>query len=226
MRGSEADSLVRGHPNDRVEDDERSEPKPVSKKRKKILKQMHQKDVDYFHTTFKELPETEIPIDSFSCALHKEILIHGRLYVSQNYFAFHSNIFGWATHLVVPCSDVVHIRKERVALVFPNAINLCTMTDCHFFASFVSRDTAYRCLWAVWQNAQRPSDQRMSLEQLRATYARDWHPLLISPTNEAAPSLVGSACGSLSSLVAQSFVTVRSSYSPFRVGAKRGARAA
>ena len=33
----------------------------------------------------------------YSCALQKDILVHGRLYVSKNYLCFYSNIFRWET---------------------------------------------------------------------------------------------------------------------------------
>jgi hypothetical protein len=33
----------------------------------------------------------------YSCALQKDILVHGRLYVSQNYLCFYANIFRWET---------------------------------------------------------------------------------------------------------------------------------
>lgn len=33
----------------------------------------------------------------YSCALQKDILVHGRLYASQNYLCFYANIFRWET---------------------------------------------------------------------------------------------------------------------------------
>ena len=33
----------------------------------------------------------------YSCALSRDILLHGRLFVSQNWICFYSNIFGWET---------------------------------------------------------------------------------------------------------------------------------
>ena len=33
----------------------------------------------------------------YGCALQREILIQGRLYVSENHICFHANIFGWIT---------------------------------------------------------------------------------------------------------------------------------
>lgn len=33
----------------------------------------------------------------FSCALVGDILLQGYLYITQNYFAFYSNVFGYVT---------------------------------------------------------------------------------------------------------------------------------
>lgn len=33
----------------------------------------------------------------YGCALQREILIQGRLYISENHICFHANIFGWIT---------------------------------------------------------------------------------------------------------------------------------
>jgi hypothetical protein len=101
------------------------------------------------------------PAADFTCALQKEILVHGRLYVSQNFLCFYANIFGWETNLVVRCADVQQVRKEKTAFVvcglvllfsphstqFPNAIQLVTETGKHLFASFVYRDTAFRSVF-------------------------------------------------------------------------------
>lgn len=57
------------------------------------------------HEEFKRLfsglvPNNERLVVDYSCALQKEILIHGRLYLSLNYISFYANIFKWETSLV------------------------------------------------------------------------------------------------------------------------------
>ena len=69
-----------------------------------------------FHDLFKNVPLDELLIDSilmvlfifnyvkqlfsgYSCALSREILIHGRLYLSANYACFNANILGWVTNV-------------------------------------------------------------------------------------------------------------------------------
>lgn len=92
-------------------------------------------------------------LTDYSCALQRDILVHGRLYVSQNYICFYANIFSWETSVSLRWKDVTAITKEKTALVIPNAILVCTETDKFFLTSFGARDKAYLMLFRVWQNA-------------------------------------------------------------------------
>ena len=57
------------------------------------------------------LPETEEPLDDFSCALQRAILMHGRLFVSREHVCFSSNVFGVRTLLALPFREVASISK-------------------------------------------------------------------------------------------------------------------
>lgn len=85
--------------------------------------------------------------------MQRDILVHGRLYVSQNYLCFYANIFRWETCLSIKWKDVTAITKEKTARVIPNAILICTTNEKTFITSFASRDKAYLMLFRVWQNA-------------------------------------------------------------------------
>ncbi|KAL7029056.1 hypothetical protein ACKWTF_006077 [Chironomus riparius] len=105
---------------------------------------------------FKKLfsiPEDERLLVDYSCAIQKDILVHGRLYVSQNYVCFHANIIVYETRFVLKWKDVKSISKEKVAKVIPNAILLTTEDEKHFLTSFTSRDKSYLMLFRIWQNA-------------------------------------------------------------------------
>lgn len=65
----------------------------------------------------------------YGCALAKDILVHGRLYVSENHICFHSNLFGWITDVVIPFAEVQTIDKKMTALVIPNAIGVTTSKE-------------------------------------------------------------------------------------------------
>jgi len=47
--------------------------------------------------TFPAPPFRLSPNSDYSCALQRDILIHGRLYVTQNWLCFYANIFSWET---------------------------------------------------------------------------------------------------------------------------------
>ncbi|XP_026843896.1 GRAM domain-containing protein 1B isoform X1 [Drosophila persimilis] len=105
-----------------------------------------------FKKLFKDVPNDERLIVDYSCALQRDILVQGRLYVSQNYVCFHANIFSWETYVSIKWKDVTAITKEKTALVIPNAISIATSKDKYFFATFTSRDKSFLMLFRVWQN--------------------------------------------------------------------------
>lgn len=51
---------------------------------------------DDFHKLFRLPPEDRLLVD-YSCALQREILAHGRLYLSLKHLCFRANIVGWET---------------------------------------------------------------------------------------------------------------------------------
>ncbi|KAG0258159.1 hypothetical protein BG011_003489 [Mortierella polycephala] len=108
-----------------------------------------------FHTVFRSVPDEEKLIEDYGCALQKEILVQGRLYISENHVCFNANIFGWVTNLVIAFSEITAIEKRLTAFVIPNAISIVTTTNTkgHFFASFLSRDSAHDLLMAAWRKS-------------------------------------------------------------------------
>jgi hypothetical protein len=68
-----------------------------------------------FHAMFKNIPEDDFLIEGasalmlgtyrnilksaadYGCALQREILCQGRLYISEHHLCFYANIFGWVT---------------------------------------------------------------------------------------------------------------------------------
>lgn len=104
-----------------------------------------------FHALFPSVDEGDYLIDDYGCALSKDILVQGRLYVSENYLCFHANIFGWTTDVVIPFVEIKSIEKKMTALVIPNAIGVSTANARYTFASFISRDTVYDVMMNIWR---------------------------------------------------------------------------
>ncbi|KAG5865343.1 hypothetical protein JTB14_014369 [Gonioctena quinquepunctata] len=134
-----------------------------------------------FKKLFKDIPDDERLVVDYSCALQKEILQHGRLYVTQNFICFYANIFGWETNLTLKWKEITAITKEKTALVIPNAILISNKTEKYFFTSFVARDKAYLLLFRVWQNAL--MDQPMTAQEMW-TLVHQWYGSELGLTSE------------------------------------------
>uniref|UniRef100_A0A8C9AL92 GRAM domain containing 2B n=1 Tax=Prolemur simus TaxID=1328070 RepID=A0A8C9AL92_PROSS len=88
-------------------------------------------------------------LPSFTCALQKEILYQGKLFVSENWICFHSKVFGKDTKISIPVFSVTLIKKTKTALLVPNALIISTVTDRYIFVSLLSRDSTYKLLKSV-----------------------------------------------------------------------------
>lgn len=105
-----------------------------------------------FHQLFRSVPEDDYLIEDYGCALSREILLQGRLYISEQHICFNSNIFGWVTNLVISFDEVMAIEKKTTAGLFPNAIVVQTLHARNVFASFISRDSTYELMCSIWHN--------------------------------------------------------------------------
>ncbi|XP_045140913.1 GRAM domain-containing protein 2B isoform X2 [Echinops telfairi] len=103
----------------------------------------------HFHKLFLDVPTEEPLRQSFTCALQKEILYQGKLFVSENWICFHSKVFGKDTKISIPAFSVTLIKKTKTALLVPNALIIATVTDRYMFVSLLSRDSTYKLLKSV-----------------------------------------------------------------------------
>ncbi|XP_037613464.1 protein Aster-C isoform X2 [Sebastes umbrosus] len=106
---------------------------------------------DEFKKLFKELPESERLIVDYPCALQRDILLQGRLYLAENWLCFYSNVFR-GTKIVLTLKDIMAMTREKTARLIPNAIQICTSTDKFFFTSFSAREKSYQSVFRMWQN--------------------------------------------------------------------------
>ncbi|XP_022255241.1 GRAM domain-containing protein 1B-like [Limulus polyphemus] len=119
---------------------------------------------ELFHSLFSNIPDSERLVIDYSCALHQEVIIRGRLYVSQNYFCFYGNLWNSDTLLTIRCYDISSMNKDNTTPSGPNSIQICTEDLEYHFSSFSARNEAYFTLFRVWQNAL--ADQPMSFQEL------------------------------------------------------------
>lgn len=104
-----------------------------------------------FHQLFRSVPEDDYLIEDYSCALQRDILLAGRLYISEGHICFSSNILGWVTTLVISFDEIVSVEKETTAMVFPNAIAVQTLHARHTFRSLLSREATYDLIIGIWK---------------------------------------------------------------------------
>ncbi|XP_024918236.1 GRAM domain-containing protein 2B-like isoform X2 [Cynoglossus semilaevis] len=103
----------------------------------------------HYHKIFKEVSKDELLRQSYTCALQKDMLYQGKMFVSDNWICFHSRVFGRDTKISIPAISVTFIKKTKTALLVPNALVIETTSDQHVFVSFLSRNTTYKLLRAI-----------------------------------------------------------------------------
>ncbi|KAK2838137.1 hypothetical protein Q5P01_015349 [Channa striata] len=102
-----------------------------------------------YHKIFKEISKEEQLRQSYTCALQKDILYQGRMFVSDHWICFHSKVFGKDTKIAIPVVSVTNIKKTKTAILVPNALVVATANDRYVFVSFLSRDNTYKFLVSI-----------------------------------------------------------------------------
>ncbi|XP_060762159.1 GRAM domain-containing protein 2B-like isoform X2 [Neoarius graeffei] len=103
-----------------------------------------------FHKHFPEIPETEDLINSFTCALQKEVLYQGKMYVSSQNVCFYSSVLLKETKVQLHISTIQSIKKKNTARVVPNAISIITNSgDEYLFVSLRNRDACFDILNSI-----------------------------------------------------------------------------
>ncbi|XP_044030046.1 GRAM domain-containing protein 2B-like isoform X2 [Siniperca chuatsi] len=103
----------------------------------------------HYHKLFKEVSKDELLKQSYTCALQRDILYQGKMFVSDNWICFHSKVFGRDTKISIPAVSVTFIKKTKTALLVPNALVIETTSYQHVFVSFLSRNTTYKLLRSI-----------------------------------------------------------------------------
>jgi GRAM domain len=85
-------------------------------------------------------------VEDFTCAVQSNIILHGRMYITDRFLCFYSNLFGLEKKIRIPYSHITVITKENTAFVIPNAIAITTFRKEYLFRSFWDRDVCYKLL--------------------------------------------------------------------------------
>ncbi|KAF1383991.1 hypothetical protein PFLUV_G00137580 [Perca fluviatilis] len=108
-----------------------------------------------FHKLFQEIPEGENLTHTFICALQKEVLYHGKLFVCENYVCFHSSVLLKDTKVVIPGSSIRGVKKHHSGL---SMLSIQTADgEKYSFVSLRNREMCYELLQTVCSHAQEES---------------------------------------------------------------------
>ncbi|KTG02622.1 hypothetical protein cypCar_00003426 [Cyprinus carpio] len=126
-----------------------------------LLYTIYKQRSDEFRKLFKEVPETEKLIADYTCALQKDILLQGRIYLTENCLCFYSHVFR-GTKIRVNMRDIISISREKTAKWIPNAIQISTDSEKLFFSSFSAREKSFLGMFRLWQNVLMEKDDTLS----------------------------------------------------------------
>ncbi|XP_062947575.1 GRAM domain-containing protein 2A [Cynocephalus volans] len=119
-----------------------------------------------YHKLFKDIPLEEVLLKVCSCALQRDLLLQGRLYISPNWLCFHASLFGKDIKVVIPVVSVQMIKKHKMARLLPNGLAITTNTSQKYvFVSLLSRDSVYDTLRRVCTHLQPSSKKSLSVRE-------------------------------------------------------------
>lgn len=119
-----------------------------------------------YHKLFKDIPLEEVVLKVCSCALQRDLLLQGRLYISPNWLCFHASLFGKDIKVVIPLLSVQMIKKHKMARLLPNGLAITTNTSQKYvFVSLLSRDSVYDMLRRVCTHLQPSSKKSLSVRE-------------------------------------------------------------
>lgn len=108
-----------------------------------------------FHKLFPEIPEAENLTHAFTCALQKEVLFHGKLYISEHHVCFHSSVLLRETKLAISGCSVKEVKKYNSAL---SMLSIKTSDgEKYTFVSLRNRELCYKLLHTVCSYAKEGS---------------------------------------------------------------------
>lgn len=108
-----------------------------------------------YHKLFQTVPKEEILMKVYSCALLRDILLQGRLYISRHWLCFYANLFGKDIKVCIPVVSVRLVKKHKTAGLVPNGLAITIDTGQKYvFVSLLSRDSVYDVLRRICTHLQ------------------------------------------------------------------------
>eukprot|EP00013_Stygamoeba_regulata_P023978 CAMPEP_0177654532 /NCGR_PEP_ID=MMETSP0447-20121125/14390_1 /TAXON_ID=0 /ORGANISM="Stygamoeba regulata, Strain BSH-02190019" /LENGTH=760 /DNA_ID=CAMNT_0019158203 /DNA_START=196 /DNA_END=2478 /DNA_ORIENTATION=+ len=118
-----------------------------------------------------DLPPTEKLLIEFAASYIKgvnPIMLHGRMYISENLVCFYSNLFGVRTIVSINTAEIVDVVR-KCGNIFPSAVLIKTHGEDYFFASFNQTTCEiYRIVYKVWKHEDISAEIAELLQRERA----------------------------------------------------------
>lgn len=132
--------------------------------------------------TIFNLHPDEVVEHSYSCALERSFLYHGRMYVSGWHICFHSNVFSKQMKVIIPFQDIDEIRRSQHAFINPAITIILRMgAGGHGVPPLGSPDGRVRYKFASFWN------RNHALRTLQR-FAKNFHTMLEAEKKENAES--------------------------------------
>ncbi|XP_049929805.1 GRAM domain-containing protein 2A isoform X2 [Epinephelus moara] len=175
-----------------------------------------------YHKLFQTVPKEEILMKVYSCALLRDILLQGRLYISRNWLCFYANLFGKDIKVCIPVVSVRLVKKHKTAGLVPNGLAITMDTaQKYVFVSLLSRDSVYDVLRRICTHLQ-VNGKSLSLKQYLeepSSLSMDEFPEVLKwrrkpslpAVSSSLPDLLGNSAPSLASETAFSTHTLTDS---------------
>ncbi|KAL7619034.1 hypothetical protein Lser_V15G02869 [Lactuca serriola] len=141
-------------------------------------------------TIFDLLPD-EIVQHSYSCAMERSFLYHGRMYVSAWHICFHSNVFSKQMKVIIPFGDIDEIRRSQHAVINPAVTIVLRMgAGGHGVPPLRSPDGRVRYMFASFWN------RNHAIKILQRT-AKNYHAMVEAEKKEQQQSELRASSSSL-----------------------------
>ncbi|MCJ8737402.1 hypothetical protein PDJAM_G00023530, partial [Pangasius djambal] len=120
-----------------------------------------------YHKLFHSIPKEENLMKVYSCALLRDILLQGRLYISRNWLCFYANLFGKDIKVCIPVVSVRLVKKHKTAGLVPNGLAITTdSSQKYVFVSLLSRDSVYDVLRQICTHLQVNGKKSLSFKYM------------------------------------------------------------
>ncbi|XP_028833647.1 GRAM domain-containing protein 2B [Denticeps clupeoides] len=110
-----------------------------------------------FHKVFPDIPESEDLVQAFTCALQKEVVYYGKLYISNHHICFRSSVLLKETKVCIEMTNIQAVKKKNTARVVPNALSVMTNDgEKYLFVSIRNREHCFKLLLTICPQIQVP----------------------------------------------------------------------